>query len=77
MTETTEKPRRPILRPALVVIASLVALPVSGGIYGATGWVWLGGLNLALLIAGGLAAAWLLAVLVVLAAGTIVGRSRR
>lgn len=75
--DITEKPRRPILRPLGIVALSLVLLFASGFVYSLTGWVWLGGVNLVLLIVGGLALIWLLVVLFVLVAGTVIGRSRR
>lgn len=73
---TTEKPRRPIARPAGIAALAVLLLFVSGFVYSLTGWTWLGGVNLVLLIVGGLAGLWTVAVALVLLAATIVGKTR-
>jgi hypothetical protein len=74
---TATRPTRPIAKPVGIIALCLILLLASGFAFQATGWVWLGFVNLILLTFGGLTAAWLAAVLVILGLAAVVGRRRR
>lgn len=74
---TTERPSRPIARPALIISICVLALIASGFAHAATHWVWLGFLNLIILGVGGFALLWLIGSILALTLGMIVGRTRR
>lgn len=69
--------RRAIARPLTVVAIAIVALLCSGITYSATHWIWLGLVNLILLVVGAGALIWTGAVAAALTLGALTGKARR